>query len=184
VPPKALDIFGWMTAEELEWLAAKAAYHQRIVEIGCWAGRSTRALADSTSGEIYAIDTWNGDGAPGVQQAIHRELLHGKPEDWLLGQFNTNTADLKNIHIMQMTSLEAAVKLRDQKFDMIFIDASHDYENIKADILAWRSLLSEGGLLCGHDYVQSWPDVGRAVDELLPERKICEGTTIWYWYAP
>jgi predicted O-methyltransferase YrrM len=183
MPPKAIEIFGWMTAEELDWLSEKAAYHQRIVEIGCWAGRSTRALAERTSGEVYAVDTWNGLGAAGEQQTIHQKLLQGKSDDWLLGEFKANTADLKNIHILQMTSLEAARKLAGQKFDMVFIDASHDYGNVKADILAWRPLLSAGGLLCGHDYVQSWPDVGRAVDELLPQRKVCERMTIWYWYA-
>jgi predicted O-methyltransferase YrrM len=74
-----------------------------------------------------------------------------------------------------MTSLEAAAKLVGLEFDMIFIDGAHDYENVKADILAWRPL-SEGGLLCGHDYGTCWDGV---VKELIPHPKVGAGS-IWY----
>jgi hypothetical protein len=60
---------------------------------------------------------------------------------------------------------------------MVFLDGSHDYESVVRDILAWRSLVADGGLLCGHDH--SWPGVERAVLELLGDVDAGPGS-IWH----
>lgn len=156
---KSLLIDGWMSETELTWLAQKARTHTRIVEVGSWMGRSTRALADNTPGLIWAVDTWQGSEE-------HQELLADKPSNWLYEQFLSNTQDLSNIEALRMPSLEAAKLLADKKFDMIFIDASHEYVAVKQDIEAWKPLCAPGGLLAGHDY--DWDGVKKAVDECLP----------------
>jgi predicted O-methyltransferase YrrM len=178
---KALKINGWMDPPELKWLAEQATTHTRIAEVGSWQGRSTRALADNTSGIVYAVDTWEGTAAPGLQEEVHKKLLEGKPAEFLMDTFNANMAGLDNVCALRKTSLEAASGWGSSPlFDMIFIDASHDYVNVKADILAWRPLLVPGGLFCGHDYdPQHWPEVIKAVDELFPNRKNAPGS-IWY----
>ena len=50
--------------------------------------------------------------------------------------------------------------------DVVYIDASHEYEDVRADIAAWWPLVKPGGLLCGDDYDPvTDPGVVRAVDE-------------------
>ena len=167
---RALTITGWMEPEELEWLAEQASYHTRIVEIGCFQGRSTRALAENTTGWVWAIDPWK--KRPWDTEAVG-------DGDWLYEEFRKNMRDLNNVTALQMQSLAAATTFK-TPVDMVFIDGNHDYEAVKADILAWRPLLVEGGLLCGHDY--GWPDVPgvkQAVDELVPTVKIGKHL-IWY----
>lgn len=172
----AQAIDGWMSDDELLWLAQQAAARKRIVEIGSWKGRSTRIIADNTLGFVYAVDTWQGSHNDG--NTIHRDELADKPDNWLLEEFKRNMRGLTNVRIVQMTSMQAVKVLADQRFDMIFIDASHNYESIKADILAWMPLLADGGLLCGHDYLlPNWPGVVKAVDELIPNRKL--NASIW-----
>lgn len=166
----ALKIEGWINPEDLEWLARQAETHQAIIEVGCWLGRSTLALADNTSGFVIPIDHWKGSEE-------HQSSMIGKQEDWLYAEFlkNVNRELGHKIRPLRMSSLGAAKYLSDMavmgfenlKFDMVFIDASHDYESVKSDILAWRTLVR--GLLCGHD--SGHPPVERAVKELLPNAR-------------
>jgi predicted O-methyltransferase YrrM len=174
----AITIEGWMVPAELEWLAQQASEHSRVVEIGSWAGRSTRAMADNLppGGVIYAVDTWEGS-----DEDVHRNMLAGKPKDWLFEQFARNIWPRSNVNAVRMSSVDAAKYLKELEFDMIFIDAAHDYESVKADILAWRPLMKIGGMFCGHDF--SHPPVKRAVLELVPKAAAVLPTTgdIWGW---
>lgn len=180
---RALKIAGWMSQEELTWLADQTARPDvsRIAEIGSWHGRSTRAFADNIvpGGVVYAIDTWR--GSPEIAGE-----LKGMPEDWAFEQFKANLEDHigrdgnGTVRVMHTESQNAAAMFEPaDKFDLIFIDADHSYANCRADILAWRPLLRPGGMLCGHDYAPGWDGVIRAVNELVPGAKHGPGS-IWY----
>jgi predicted O-methyltransferase YrrM len=157
---KALKIKGWMLEEELEYLATLASESCSVVEIGSWNGRSSRAIADNLSydGDLWCVDNWSdgGDGEGGGREAEREFDLH-------LGEF-------PSVCKVKMSSLGAARFFTKTcvRFDLIFIDADHSYESVKADILAWRPLLREGGVLAGHDFSDAWPGVQRAVRELIP----------------
>jgi len=165
---KALEIEGWMTEDELLWLAEQAGERSTIAEVGSYRGRSTRALAEHTPGTIIAIDTWEGSNDFTPEQKAG-----------LLEDFKKNMSGLDNVTPLKMASLEAAAALRDRQFDMIFIDAEHDYDNVKADIQAWLPRLKRGGLLCGHDFIDCYPGVLKAVGELVPGFGLA-GYSIWY----
>lgn len=182
----ALKIQGFTNEHELEWLARQGSTRQRIVEIGAWKGRSTRAIADNTSGTVWAVDTWNG-----TPEDPHFKELQGKPEDWLVNEFLKNigttllhaSAERGSVIPVRMPSRDASAYLGGSgfclKFDMIFIDADHSYEAVKSDIISWRPLLADGGLFCGHDYIAGRGGVLRAVDDFVPGVKRAGVGTIW-----
>src|SRR5687768_5054015 len=58
---KARSIQGWMSDAELFFLAKTAKVSKSIIEVGVYHGRTTRALADNTSGVVYAVDPWMPD---------------------------------------------------------------------------------------------------------------------------
>jgi len=161
--------------DELTWLADQASRRTRIAEVGSYKGATTRAMADNTAGRVVCVDTFLGS----VGESEMAKILADHWEGWLRGEFLRNTEDLKNVDLIEMDSIGAAALLRRDgtKFDMIFLDASHDYDSLAADLRAWLPLLTPGGLLCGHD--RQWDGVAKAINELVPNHRVGVGA-IWY----
>jgi predicted O-methyltransferase YrrM len=49
------------------------------------------------------------------------------------------------------------------KFDLIYVDASHNTKDARNDVMSARPLLFPGGLIFGHDI--NWPPVKAALAE-------------------
>lgn len=174
------DIQGWMGEASLAWLRERAAESARVIEVGAWKGRSTRALAEGGV-TVWAVDTWQGvPDDPHQQRGLYAET----------GRADIQTAFLYNLAPylaagrvipLRLSSLEAADVLRHAAgtFDFVFIDADHRYEAVAADIAAYRPLLRHGGLLAGHDYAANWPGVRQAVDEAFGGAATVGPETIW-----
>ena len=77
---------------------------------------------------------------------------------------------------MYRASIEAAKAFRGIPIDMVFLDASHDLDNVKRHSRV-ATVAAPGGLLCGHD--RQWDGVKQAIDELLPGHQVGAGA-IWY----
>jgi hypothetical protein len=167
---KAKSIIGWMSEPELEILAKFAEQSKLIFEIGSYFGRSTRALADNTSGVVHAIDSWeatnyNGDGNPAYDSNIITYNV-----------FRCNLWD----HIQSCKVIVNPVNWEDYRSglrpDLIFIDGDHRYEYVKHDIYKAFDYITSGGIVAGHDY--NWPGVNRAVNEIFPKVNVKE--SIWW----
>ncbi len=190
---RALKISGYSSdahrderISELLWLAERASEHTRIVEVGSWCGHSMLAIADNMpeDGIAWAVDTWRDT----PDMFPYNDRCKDDP-DFLFKSFCQNIGEVllstQRVRTIRMRSVDAAeflVGIDGQGtspllFDMIFIDAAHDYDNVKADILAWQKHLAPSGLLAGHDY---WhPGVVRAVNELLPTHVKTGVGSIW-----
>jgi len=52
---------------------------------------------------------------------------------------------------------------------------------VRSDIGFWRQRVDRGGLICGHDYNDSWPNVKAAVlDAFGGEAFVAPDTSIWF----
>jgi len=170
---RALATEGFMAESELTYLAELATKSKAIAEVGTWQGRSAIAFAENTRGSVLCVDTWadNAYGSASAEMTCH--------PNWLWDAFMRNTIDLGNIHAWRMNSVEGASKAKSlgMTFDLVFIDAGHNYEDVVSDIKAWSSMLAPDGVLCGHDYAEYHPGVMKAVDELVLKFRVVG--TIW-----
>jgi len=169
---------GWMTMEELAWLSDQASKHKRIVEVGSYLGRSTVVLGRSTPGEVWAFDDFKG-----VRDTVFTNNNNVPILSDTFPEFKKNVSNLPNVKWIKADHSDyAAVPIEwlrgapDKKPDMVFIDGSHEYQDVKRDIIAWKERLAPGGLLCGHD--SDWPGVRQAINELLPGWQPAAGV-IW-----
>lgn len=166
----AFSIPGWMYPFEVVWLAYEATLHHKIVELGCFLGRSTRALVDNTKGTVLAVDDFQG---PRDYECTGREHI--------LGHFMQNMMGCED-HLQVCRGDFSLVRpeLHSPPFDMIFIDGDHRLEAVKRDIEKWEPFISKGGLISGHDYHSEYPSVMQAVDEAFEGRiTVVPGTSIW-----
>lgn len=140
---------------------------QTVAEVGCKEGRTTGFLLEACPDVfVTAIDPW-------MPMPDHAGREGGETyEDWdfaaIEAQFKANTEKhATRVRQMRMTSNAAArhAAASDWQFDLVFIDAAHDYENVRADIAAWLPLVRPGGIIAGHDYQHRFPGVMRAVAE-------------------
>ncbi len=161
-----------MTKKELTWLVEKAKSFQwpvNWVELGSYCGRSLLAVGSAlpAGSTLVSVDaSWQDRkdcdiNLLTVMQRIERE----------------RKGEIK-IHAICDTTDGAFETLRQQLFDVVFIDANHSYEFCKRDIENWRNLIELGGTICGHDYDDAWPGVRKAVNELLPGSEVSE--SIWH----
>jgi predicted O-methyltransferase YrrM len=139
--------------------------YKTFVEVGCKEGRTTgHILANVPDSRVIAIDPW-------IVQPATTDKTKETYESWdfqsIEKQFWENVGEHKDRCEMLRLSSETAAKTEkpDSSYDLIFIDALHDYEHVKQDIALWWPKVRIGGMLCGHDFNHKWPGCERAVAE-------------------
>lgn len=177
---RANSISGWMYPDELQFLAQVAKKSTAILEIGCYKGRSTRALADNISpiGHIIALDPWRGpyysnDGSVhGIDPNVFPEFaanLREHIDSGLVTPYPFYSTEF--LHLWQLNSLP--------KFDFIFIDGDHRAHMVDHDIQLARRIATKNAIIAGHDYSHSdWPGVKEVVDQRFPNAE--HVASIWW----
>lgn len=180
---QALKIQGWMEENELRWLAHMASVSTAVIECGTWKGRSARAMADNTTGNVYVVDNWcdasessdkrkeeiSSRGASAIELEWRNNLEHHL-ESGKVHLFRGNSPDMAPV-----------VQLATGGVDFAFIDADHAFEGCVNDIRAYWQVVKRGGILAGHDYTTpTHPGVQKAVDLIFGDRAQRGPGSIWW----
>jgi len=75
-----------------------------------------------------------------------------------------------------------AIKFIPDNLDFVYIDANHQYEYVKQDIINYYPKVRKGGTLGGHDYWFGIPGVPKAVDELTEKNSWKLYTKPYDWW--
>ncbi|NQY01135.1 MAG: class I SAM-dependent methyltransferase [Flavobacteriaceae bacterium] len=68
---------------------------------------------------------------------------------------------------IRTTSLKATTQHTDESLDFVFIDASHQYEDVINHLRTWYPKVKKGGYIGGHDFIIVHLGVFRAVKEFF-----------------
>lgn len=136
----------------------------RVLEIGSFEGASAcfliQQIADERPLELHCIDTWQGgrEHQPGSPAAVDMKLVESR------FQSNVNTAVRSSrfpvrVEVHRARSVEALPKLLcDQgagRFDMVYVDGSHQAADVLWDAVLSFKLLRVGGVIVFDDYLWS-----------------------------
>jgi len=129
----------------LSYLVDQLNKDVRYLEVGLWDGASFFYIAKN----------------PKVKESVGvdiklRELFHK----------NIKKYNLNNIKIIEKNSTDKTILNDiDGKFDLIFIDGSHNYFDVIKDYMFYKELVNIGGYLVFDDYMDKYsPDVKRVID--------------------
>ena len=139
-----------------------------FVEVGSYKGRSSAYMAvecaNSGKGiQFDCVDTWMGSEEHQKGEGFEDpDVVNNR----LFEVFTNNMKPAEGLYkAVRLASVDAAAIYEDESLDFVFIDASHDYENVKADVTAWYPKVKVGGIISGHDFGHK--PVADAVHELL-----------------
>ena len=175
------DLQGWGSDHPVLVQAIQLLRPTRVCEVGSWKGRSAIRMARAAKAlhldtEIVCVDTWLGSPEHWLKE--NREwyaslrILNGMPHLYYTFLANVVRAGVTDVITPFPTTSENAAEVFAKlgvRFDLIYIDAAHEYEPAKRDIATYYDLLANEGVLIGDDYLD-WPEVTQAADEFVAER--------------
>jgi predicted O-methyltransferase YrrM len=193
---KSAPSSGPMPAEDVEAIARIAIQLQpkRIFEFGTNWGYSTATFLLNTSPQtkIWTLDI--------CQELLTEAEVERDPE---LQAMLLKRDDVGSVYKMLPESNQRATQIFQDSlkldwhkgdfpngFDLVLVDACHQYKFVKSDTAKALDRLAPSGLIIWHDYypdVSAWPDVFRVVNEFA---KVHEGvihlrdTHIALWRRP
>lgn len=152
VKPFIEDVPGWLSDEEgeaLYELARECTGRGAIVEIGSWKGKSTICLGlGSRAGNgvrIFAVDP-------------HADYRHGAFKD------NIERAGIADLVTPVKGFSQQVADGFDEPIELLFVDGSHEEDDVREDFDKWVPKVVEGGVVAFHD--TTWhPGVRKVVAE-------------------
>lgn len=162
----ALDgLISTQVGEALYELARNVLDGQSIVEIGAYKGKSTCYLAegsrDGAHVPVHSVDLWDTDGNPSGR---HKFAAPETREAWREQVASQRLSSIAHPH--QMAGHEYAAKYRGNPVGLLFIDGSHERDDVVRDFEAWREHLAPGAVVVFDDYTGRNTGVAEAVAQL------------------
>ncbi len=138
------------------------------VELGVFRGDFSRVILDILNPlRLYLVDPWEIDKSKVYSDNGPTAYSTNTELEQVREQFRNDSRAL----IFRGYSYDAVKSFPDHCLDFIYIDASHLYEDVKRDLNGYLPKLKPGGLMCGHDYFDTYLNFGvvKAVDEFIEE---------------
>jgi len=123
-----------------EWLV-KFLNPKVIVDLGVDYGFSTFSFAIPRIGHVYGVDNFVGDDFVGEHSSYQYNFVNMKREKLHLQD---------NVTLIKGDFNEVA-ETWDKKIDILHIDGSHHYEDVKKDFETWSKFVSDNGIILMHD---------------------------------
>lgn len=178
-----VDLQGWNGNSKIFQELIDNTQPQLIIEVGSWKGQSSINMAQHIKSKniktkIVCVDTWLGalEFWDELSHTPERNLMckNGYPQIYYQFLSNVVHYGVENIISPFPNTSNIAAKFfkkKNIKAELIYIDASHEYEDVLDDIRNYFDILNKGGVIFGDDY-KTFPGVSKAVDEFAKKNNL------------
>jgi len=120
------------------------------LEIGSFEGRSTVFIAEQKNIEsVMAVDTF--EGSDEYDNNVSFETVYNN------FKYNLSLMNKKNINFLKDTSDKFFINNK-SRFNLIYIDGSHHYENVKKDFINSYNCVKKNGIMIFDDFLWFYYD--------------------------
>lgn len=155
---------GWNGSKQFIKDIVKEVRPNTIIEVGTWKGLSTFNMCgvlrkENIKAKIYCVDTWLGSidfwYNPLSFDQLDLYLKHGYPQVYYQFLSNVKHWGFEDIIIPVPAVSNTGAKILKKinvSAELIYIDGSHETEDVYNDIKSYWPLLKQGGTMFGDDY--------------------------------
>jgi len=182
--PFPLQLTGWNGNKPIFRELIEKIKPTTIIEVGTWKGQSAITMGNAVrefglNTTIHCVDTWLGaiefwttgkntsernlstiNGYPQVYYQFLSNVVHNNLQDIILPFPNTSENGYRYFKYNNITA------------QMIYIDASHEEDDVYKDLNNYYELLDNNGILFGDDYQKNWFGVINSVDKFTQEKNM------------
>jgi len=171
-----LEIPGWFSFKEIySDMVKRFPDGAHFIEVGSWMGKSAvfmgvEILNSGKDIKFECIDNW-------AYEDKNYKWVNPAFKEYSLKAFDTFKENIKPLSSIikyhRMDSVDAAALYDDDSLHFVFIDASHEFDDVRNDLKSWFPKVKVGGVIAGDDYSKElWPGVVKAVDEFFGKGNI------------
>ncbi len=144
--------------------------HACWAEVGVYRGDFSQRIFDTCApSELYLIDNWKfeiaehnpfidvAENFSGFAGKIHWQHFGDDPnatQEQNYQNVKSRFANASNVKIIRDNSIAGIQALQDGRFDVIYIDANHQYEYVLRDMMEARKKLKPGGIMLMNDFYE------------------------------
>ena len=132
----------------------------QILEVGSWTGASAVTWAKAVQklgrdAKITCVDQWLPYFDEALETAPHYQAMNAAATDNKV--LNLFLHNIRAMNVSQMVNYQIGdtrkvlPDLPTAEFDIVYIDGSHVFEVVRADIREAKRLVRDGGIVCGDD---------------------------------
>ena len=176
-----LDLTGWNGQSDVFFHLINSVKPNTIIEVGTWKGLSAINMGKTVqrlglNTQIHCVDTWLGANEfwTRLSHSAERNLLlrHGYPQVYYQFLSNVVHMGLQDIILPFPNTSENGFRYfqyHNVTADMIYIDASHEEDDVYRDVKNYFEILNKNGVIFGDDYTNDWPGVVNSVNRFAEE---------------
>lgn len=128
-------------------------------ELGCAEGAFSLSLLQKGLSQLYMVDNWSkiegitGDG--------------NFPQEWHDDNYQKaiEATDGYNVVPLKGLTKDMSKYVHDESLGLVYVDASHSYKDVTADLMAWYRKTVSGGIIAGSAYLNTNYQVKKAVSD-------------------